>query len=67
MFEIQASTFNCVDGGDWTIVCKGKTIKQARENFGAYLENVPPIFRTFGNKSIIMIYDRYNQKFIERV
>ena len=32
-YEIQASTFNSVDGGDWVQITHGKTIEQAIYTF----------------------------------
>jgi hypothetical protein len=63
-YEIQASTFNSVNGSDWVQVTHGKTIEQAILKFRAYLKEVPAHYRPFNIHAKIKVYNRTEQRFI---
>ena len=64
LYEIQASTFNSVDGGDWVKITYGKTIEQAVLRFRLYLKEVPAHHRPFNIHSKIKVYNRTEQRFV---
>jgi len=64
LYEIQASTFNCVDGGDWVKITSGKTIEQAILKYKLYLKEVPAHYRPFNIHAKIKVYNRTEQRFI---